>query len=84
MLWSTSPTNRAERGEAAKKDITLMQNSTQRSRVFKPYSKTIAPPLHIYNSKVHLDAKKGRFIPGLQEKSQRMLTIPSPRESRLE
>ena len=58
-----------------------MPTLEKRSRVFKPYAKTIAPPKHIYSSKVHTDAKKGRLIEGLRDKSQRMLTVPSPRDS---
>ena len=58
-----------------------MPTLEKRSRVFKPYAKTIAPPKQIYSSKVHTDAKKGRLIEGLRDKSQRMLTVPSPRDS---
>ena len=59
----------------------MMTTKKRSSKVFKPFSKTILPPNQIYSSKVYTDARKGQHIAGLQEKSQRFITMPSPRDS---
>ena len=75
MLWSTSPTNRSGRGEAAKKDIAKMPTQRRPSRIFKGYSKTIEPSDTIYNSKPALDVKKGHYIPDLARQRDRSLMV---------
>ena len=68
MLWSTSPTGRRDRGQATKKDIANLPVPKKKSNVFRGYNKTIVPPDTTFSSKVHLDAKKGRFIADLRQR----------------
>ena len=68
MLWSTSPTGRKNRGIATKKDIAHMPVQKKKSKIFRGYNKTIVPPEQTFSSKMHMDAKKGRFIANLRQR----------------
>ena len=68
-LWSTSPTNRENRGVSLKKDIATMPKAEKKLKVFSGYGdpRGNAPPEQIFNSKPHTDARKGRYLADLQK-----------------
>ena len=66
MLWSTSPTNRMGRGEASKKDIAKMPVVRKKSKIFRGYSKPVAPAHLTFSAKAHTDKKQVRHLMDLQ------------------
>ena len=81
MLWSTSPTNRNKRGEAAKKDVAKMPPTRRKSKIFRGYNKTIEPSETIYQSKVFTEAKQGRYMADLAAKREKSLMMTSLMQS---
>lgn len=82
MLWSTSPTGRKNRGIASKKDIANMPVQKKKNKIFRGYNKTIMPPEQTFSSKMHIDAKKGRFIANLKQRGSGGQTYQSDFEDR--
>ena len=40
----------------------------KKSKIFRGYNKTIVPPEQTFSAKMHMDAKKGRFIANLKQR----------------